>query len=245
MAEHTAITWTDSTFNPWWGCAKVSPGCDNCYAQAMDHRTGGNHWQDKPRTMSDDNWRKPLRWQKQAKESGVPHRVFCGSMCDWADKNAPDGQRDRLWKLIRDTPDLQWQLLTKRAPNIQKYLPDDWGDGYKNVWLGVTIEDQSHGVPRIGVLREIAAHIRFLSIEPLIQDLGTLDLRGIGWVIIGGESGPKAREMDRFWVMAIIEQCRAQGVPVFFKQWGSWYGSANDKGGCRIYGREVKEWPNE
>ncbi|MGD8911282.1 MAG: DUF5131 family protein, partial [Candidatus Thiodiazotropha sp.] len=124
MAEKTEIAWTDSTFNPWWGCTKVGPGCDQCYAEALDKRTGGSHWGkgSSPRILSADNWDKPKRWQRQAEKDGTPRKVFCGSMCDWADKNAPAGERDRLWNLIRETPALRLQLLTKRAPNIEKYL---------------------------------------------------------------------------------------------------------------------------
>lgn len=241
MAEETEIAWTDSTFNPWWGCSKVGAGCDHCYAESLDKRTGGNHWgPDKtPRTMSGDNWRKPRRWQKQAEAGGVRRRVFCGSMCDWADKNAPGGERDRLWSLIRETPSLDWQLLTKRAPRIATCLPDDWGDGYPNVWLGVTVENRKHGLPRIDYLRDVPARVRFLSIEPLLEDLGPLNLDGIHWVIVGGESGPLARPMQPEWVASIRAQCEAQGVPFFFKQWGG----RRDKGGCLISGGEIKQWP--
>lgn len=241
MAEETEIAWTDSTFNPWWGCSKVGAGCDHCYAESLDKRTGGDHWgPDKtPRTMSADNWRKPRRWQKQAETDGERRRVFCGSMCDWADKNAPSGERGRLWSLIRDTPNLDWQLLTKRALRIGDCLPEDWGTGYPNVWLGVTVENRKHGLPRIEHLRRVPALVRFLSIEPLLEDLGPLDLSGIHWVIVGGESGPLARPMRPEWVASIREQCEAQGVPFFFKQWGG----RRDKGGCLISGGEIKQWP--
>ncbi|MBT3042243.1 MAG: phage Gp37/Gp68 family protein [Candidatus Thiodiazotropha sp. (ex Codakia orbicularis)] len=242
MAETTEIAWTDSTFNPWWGCTKVGPGCDHCYAEALDKRTGGSHWGkgSSPRTLSADNWRKPKRWNRQAEEDGTPRKVFCGSMCDWADKNAPAGERDRLWQLIRETPMLQWQLLTKRASNIEKYLPDDWGCfGWRHVWLGVTVENKRHGLRRLNMLREIPAKVRFVSIEPLLEDLGNLDLRGIGWVIVGGESGHHARAMEQAWVERIEAQCKEQSVPFFFKQWGG----RKDKGGCLLGGREVKEWP--
>ena len=135
MAEKTGIAWTDSTFNPWWGCTKVAPGCDNCYAATLDHRTGGKHWEPlvEPRTMSTDNWRKPRKWNKTASESNVRHKVFCGSMCDWADNHAPSGQRDRLWDLIRETPSLDWQLLTKRAPNIWLCAFYGWNHPFFNL----------------------------------------------------------------------------------------------------------------
>lgn len=246
MAETTGIAWTDSTFNPWWGCTAVGPECANCYAEALDNRTGGNNWgaRSKPRSMSGDNWRKPVRWNRDHAEFAAAHdgrsrRVFCGSMCDWTDKNAPEGQRDRLWQLIRSTPNLNWQLLTKRAPNIQKCLPDDWGRGYDNVWLGVTVGDRKHGKPRIDVLREIPAKIRFLSVEPLLEDLGELDLSGIHWVIVGGESGPGCRPMKLAWVERILAQCREQGVPFFYKQRGGFPAKED----CLLNGVEIKEWP--
>lgn len=161
-------------------------------------------------------------------------------MCDWADMNAPDGHRDRLWELIRATHNLDWQLLTKRAPNIAKFLPPDWGDGYANVWLGVTVEDREHGLPRIEHLRNIPARVRFLSIEPLLEDLGEIDLTGINWVIVGGESGHGARFMESLWVERIQWQCQAARVPFFFKQWGGKRG----QGSNLLNGHEVKQWPN-
>jgi protein gp37 len=134
MAETTGIKWTDSTFNPWVGCTKIAPGCDHCYAEAGNRRFGGTQWVSGPKVTRPDNWKAPVNWNKKATK---PHLVFCGSYCDWADKNAPEGARERLWDLIRATPRLRWQLLTKRAPNIREYLPIDWGSGYRNVWLGV------------------------------------------------------------------------------------------------------------
>lgn len=241
MAETTGILWTQSTFNPFWGCTQVAPGCDNCYAKAVDARVGGLHWGigSTPRVMSDSYWKQPLRWDKKASAAGVRHRVFSGSMCDWTDKNAPAGQLARLWDLIRATPNLDWQLLTKRAPNIRRCLPTDWGNGYDNVWLGVTVEDRKHGLPRIEHLRRVPAKIRFLSIEPLLEDLGEIDLNGIQWAICGGESGPSARPMAIEWVVSLRRQAAAAGVPFFFKQWGG----RRDKGGCLLDGIEIKEWP--
>jgi protein gp37 len=191
--------------------------------------------------MTDKYWRKPQRWNRQAEAKNKTHKVFCGSMCDWADNNAPEGQRGRLWQLIRDTPHLTWQLLTKRGGNIHRFLPDDWGTGYPNVWLGVTVEDQKHGFPRIEHLREIPATVRFLSMEPLLEPVGIgyLPLGGIHWVIVGGESGPNARPMMASWVTDIQIECIFSDVPFFFKQWGG----RKDKGGCLIDGAEVKEWP--
>lgn len=275
MADNTQISWTDSTFNPWWGCTKIAPGCDNCYAATLDNRVGGNHWGagSAPRIMSENNWRKPMKWAHKhfyrchecdwrgdnpildevyntevcpscdsQLVATTKRRVFCGSMCDVFDNNAPDGQRERLWQLIRETPMLTWQLLTKRAPNIEKYLPDDWGDGYDNVWLGVTVEDRKHGLPRADILSVIPAKVRFLSCEPLLESLGEYDFFAFDWVIVGGESGPHARPMHQYWVMEIKQQCQIDKVPFFFKQWG---GNRKDKGGCLLDGEEVKQWPAE
>lgn len=250
MGKNTEILWTDSTFNPWTGCRKIAPGCDNCYAERDDHRFG-DHWSPgseyKQRVPS--YWHQPTVWNKNALKLGKRQKVFCGSMCDWADSNAPQEIRDDLWDLIRATPMLDWQLLTKRAKNIEKYLPQDWGSGYDNVWLGVTVEDKKHGLPRIDILREISAKIRFLSVEPLLEDLGFIDLEGIGWVIVGGESGPGARPMKKIWVEYIQIQCGLIDLPFFFKQWGrnDNIGANPDekKGGNLLNGKTYLEFPRE
>lgn len=223
--KRSRINWTDHTFNPWQGCTKVSPGCKNCYAEVIDKRNlhgTGPHWgPGVPRkTMSNSNWTQPLMWNRKAVAVGERHRVFCASMADVFDDEAPEGQRERLWQLIRQTPNLDWLLLTKRPLNILKYLPADWRNGYHNVWLGATVENRQNGIPRIDVLREIPAVVRFLSIEPLLEDLGALDLRGVHWAIIGGESGNGARRFDTEWAESIIEQCRTQNVRVWVKQLG-------------------------
>lgn len=244
MASETNISWCDSTFNPWWGCTAIAPGCDNCYAAAFDKRVGGNYWDVKvaPRQTKPSNWRNPIKWNKQAGIEGRRHRVFCGSMMDWCDKDAPPDARDELWALIKATPMLDWQLLTKRATLIKRCLPDDWGDGYDNVWLGVTVEDKEYGYPRIEALRQIPAKVRFLSCEPLLEgDMDDIYLDGIHWVIIGGESGPNYRPMEKSWAECLFDSCEDQCVPTWFKQWG---GKAKDKGGCLIYGIEIKEWPH-
>lgn len=244
MGDKTGISWTDSTFNPWWGCTKVAPGCDHCYAEALDKRTGGDHWNNKPRAMSQANWNKPVKWNREATGR---HLVFCGSMCDVFDKNAPDGQRERLWELIRQTPNLTWQLLTKRAPNIRKYLPEDWGDGYENVWLGVTVEDRKHGIPRMKILSNIPAKLRFLSCEPLLENIGmdrmdTIFLDHFGWIIVGGESGSKARELKKEWIDDIRVSCKWMSIPLFFKQWSA---PAAWKADHLLDGAEVREFPIE
>ena len=244
MADQTGISWTDHTFNPWWGCTAIAPGCDNCYAAALDKRTGGDYWNPKvkPRRTSPANWRKVLKWNEHAEIENRRHRVFCGSMMDWCDNNAPEKALNDLWDLIRNTPMLDWQLLTKRATRIADCLPYDWGDGYQNVWLGVTCEDCKHGYPRIAALREIPAKIRFVSAEPLLDWLYQADrhLESVDWLIIGGESGPNFREIPREWFTDLIYLGKQAGCSIWFKQWG---GNSRNKGGCLVDGTELKEWP--
>lgn len=244
MAEETGISWTDHTFNPWWGCTAIAPGCDNCYAAALDKRTGGNYWdvKQKPRATKPANWNKVIKWNKQAEFEGKRHRVFCGSMMDWCDKDAPEGVLDDLWELIRSTPMLDWQLLTKRVKLIEDRLPDDWGNGYDNVWLGVTCEDKKHGLERVKYLQKIPAKVRFLSCEPLLEDIVPFNLDGIDWVIVGGESGPGYRKMDHRWAHNLVNDCLIAKVPVWFKQWG---GNSKGKGGDDISGKIIKQWPEK
>ena len=243
MAETTAILWTDHTHNEWWGCsAPAGAGCDHCYAATMDRRTGGSYFGigTAPRLTKEQNRNKPYRWNREAEAAGVRAKVFCGSMMDFFDKNAPEGAREALWAKIKATPWLDWQLLTKRPANIARMLPADWGNGYSNVWLGVTVENHRSGLRRLDQLRTIPAVVRFISVEPLLEDLGDIDLTGVQWAIVGGESGGGFRKMEKTWADRVIAQCRQQNVAVFFKQWG---GTAKDAGGCIIDGIEIKEWP--
>jgi len=189
--------------------------------------------------MGANHWSEPHRWNAAAQASGERVRVFCASMADVFDEQAPAGQLERLWEIIRRTPHLDWQLLTKRPHLIEARLPNDWGRGYQNVWLGTSVED-SRVTHRIERLREIPAQVRFLSIEPLIGPLPTLGLRGIHWVIVGGESGPKARPMQESWVIDILRQCVNQEVEFFFKQWG---GVNKKKNGRLLNGRTYDGLP--
>ena len=223
--KNSGINWTHHTFNAWVGCTKVSPGCKNCYAEAMDRRKlhdRVSHWgPGAPRkVMSDAYWKQPLKWNAEAAATGERRRVFCSSMADVFDEEGPIDQRERLWQLIRQTLSLDWLLLTKRPQNISKLLPADWNQGYSNVWLGVSVEDREYGLPRVDVLREIPAEIRFLSVEPLLEDLGEINLSGIHWVIVGGESGSRARSTDATWVESVIAQCSLENVAVWVKQLG-------------------------
>ncbi len=244
MGAETAIAWTDSTFNPWWGCTKIDAACVHCYADTLDRRYGGGHWgpHAQRRTFGEKHWNEPLKWEREAAKDGVRRRVFCGSMCDWADILAPAGAVEQLWDLIRRTPHLDWLLLTKRADRIEQLLPKDWGDGYQNVWQGVTVGDQA-GRWRLDHLTRIRARVRFVSVEPLLEPLDLskwLAVRDTGhgpapsweltrssdgegtpllhWVIVGAESGPKARPMAENWVRGIRDQCVASGAGFFYKQ---------------------------
>jgi protein gp37 len=226
MGFDSSIEWTTHTFNPWWGCTRASAGCQNCYAEALAKRYGQNVWGplNSRRLMSEGYWKQPHTWNARAKKMGVRAQVFCASMADVFEDDAPADQRERLWQVIRDTPWLDWQLLTKRPQNIAHMLPSDWQldsqDGWRNVWLGTSIEDEKVA-HRSQVLARIPAHLRFLSVEPLIGPLENLSLEGIAWVIVGGESGPGARPMRSEWATAVMEQCARAEVPCFFKQTGS------------------------
>jgi protein gp37 len=246
----TRIEWADFTFNPVWGCTKVSPACDNCYAEAWDKRTGGAHWGPKApvREFGDKHWQGPLAWNDAAKTKGVRRRVFCASMADVFDNRWPEHVRPKLWRLIRATPHLDWLLLTKRPQNIAKMLPAEyggWGDGWDNVWLGTTVENQEEADRRIPHLLAVPAKVRFLSCEPL---LGPVDIRehllgltvpyprsdALHWVIVGGESGRKARPMQEEWALSLRDQCAAADVPFFFKQWGEFGPTGEYRDGRRF-----------
>jgi protein gp37 len=211
------IEWTHSTFNPWWGCVKVSPGCEHCYAESAANRYGHHVWGSKMprRFFSDEYWAKPLKWNAAAAKLCERHRVFCASMADvFEDRRDLDIERAKLWRLIEQTPALDWLLLTKRPENMPRLLPGVIG---RNMWLGTTVEDVKRK-ERIDILRNVPAFTRFLSVEPLLEDLGALDLRGIDWVIVGGESGHGARPMNEDWVRSIRDQCVSAGVRFFYKQ---------------------------
>lgn len=232
MAQNSKIEWTHHTFNPWWGCIRVSPACKHCYAEAWARRVGMDLWGAKSprRFFTDTHWREPLKWNREAAEAGERRRVFCASMADVFEKRAElDAHRARLWPLIESTPHLDWLLLTKRPENIATMAP--WDRSWpSNVWLGTTAENQHWAAKRIPMLLENAAKVKFISAEPL---LGALRLdgfllpanrtgRGLNWVIAGGESGPYSRPMNPSWVEDLRDQCEAAGTAFHFKQWGHW-----------------------
>jgi len=243
MAENSKIEWCSHTFNHVWGCTKVSPGCNNCYAENMANRFSVKFGVDEPRrTFGDKHWNEPLKWNRRAAEQGVRERVFCASMADVFDKNSPEGVRERLWALIKSTPNLDWLIVTKRIGNAKNMLPADWGDGYPNAWLMITVVNQEEADRDIPKLLDTPAVIRGLSMEPLLGKVNLHDFLpfsvmhgvtieghahrifgGVDWVIVGGESGPNARPIHPDWIKLLRDQCKEAGVPFFFKQWGEWY----------------------
>lgn len=225
MAKNSRIEWTTHTFNPWWGCVKVSQACKHCYAESWAKRVGQNVWGPKAdrRFFGDKHWSEPLRWNADAAKTGERPRVFCASMADvFEDRRDLDEARQRLWGLIEATPNLDWLLLTKRPEVIADLAP--WGAEWPdNVWLGTTVETQEWADKRLPILTAIPAKVRFISAEPL---LGPVDLgqhaTGLDWVITGGESGPKARPSSPSWFRDLLNQCMAADVAFHFKQWGDW-----------------------
>ncbi len=219
MTTATTIEWTEQTWNPTTGCTKISPGCKHCYAETMATRLqamGANGYQNGFKlSILPERLAEPLKRRKAT-------TYFVNSMSDLFHNDIPFEFLDRVFDVIKQTPHHTYQILTKRAARMRKYFVPGERLLPGNVWLGVSVENRKHGLPRIDELREIEASIRFLSVEPLLEDLGQIDLSGIHWVIVGGESGPKARPMKPEWVKSIKEQCEQRNVAFFFKQWGGW-----------------------
>ena len=211
----TKIEWTDKTWNPITGCTKISAGCANCYAEIMSKRLQAMK-QDKYKngfilTMHNNVLDEPIKWKK-------PHTIFVCSMSDLFHENVPFSFIDKVVETIKSTPQHNYQILTKRANRMAEYFSDKIIP--KNAWLGVTV-DIASSKSRIDFLRNLNAPIKFLSCEPLLEDLGDMNLDGIDWVIVGGESGAKARPMKEEWVQSIKVQTEKQGSAFFFKQWGT------------------------
>lgn len=248
MADRTAIEWTDATFNPWWGCTRVSPACAHCYADTLARRYGHRLWDGGARRFfSEEHWAKPRRWNRAAEAHGRRLKVFCASMADvFEHDTALEPWRRRLWSLIEETPWLVWQLLTKRPENVGTMVP--WRNGWPaNVWIGTSIENSRHTF-RADVLRELPARARFISAEPLLGSLylngkpnrAPLDLDGIDWLIAGGESGPRYRPVDVDWVRELRDACADSGTAFFYKQQG---GRTPKAGGRELDGRTWSEFP--
>jgi protein gp37 len=238
MADGSAIEWTDATWNPVTGCTKITRGCDNCYAERFSER-----WRGIPGhpfsngfdlTLRPERLEQPLKWKR-------PRMIFVNSMSDLFHKDVPKNFIDGVFDTMEAAHWHKFQVLTKRSSLMRRYLRDRYGAdrGPAHIWCGVSVED-AKAAARITHLRQSPAGVRFLSIEPLIGAVGKVNLEGIDWVIAGGESGPGARPIHLEWVREVRDQCQAQKVAFFFKQWG---GIRPKSGGRELDGREWSEFP--
>jgi protein gp37 len=251
VADRSGIEWTDATFNPWWGCSRVSPACAHCYADTLATRYGYSLWGEarSRRFLSDSHWKQPVLWNRRSAVQRRRTRVFCASMADvFEDHPELASERARLWRLIEETPNLDWQLLTKRIENVRPLVP--WGDSWpNNVWLGVSVEN-SRFAYRVDLLRDTHAKVRFISAEPLLGDLfddkrgrrAPLSLDGIDWVIAGGESGPGCRPTDLQWIRELRDVCQGTSTAFFLKQLGG-HPDKRGKDKARLDGRLWRQFP--
>lgn len=239
MSEKSKIEWTDSTWNPVRGCTKVSPGCKHCYAETFAERFRGVKGHPfefgfdlrlVPEKLGD-----PIRWS-------IPRRIFVNSMSDLFHPDVPDEFVENVCRVMLAANWHTYQVLTKRADRMSHLLRTKLKNAAtaSHIWWGVSVENKTHGLPRIDLLRKARPAVAFLSIEPLLEDLGAFSLKGIHWAIVGGESGPGARPLEKTWVRSIRAQCRAQKVPFFFKQWG---GVRKAENGRTLDGRTYDEFP--
>jgi protein gp37 len=219
MSTHTKIEWTDATWNPVRGCTKISPGCQHCYAETFAERfrgVAGHPFEFGfdlrlvPEKLGD-----PIRWN-------TPRKIFVNSMSDLFHPDVPDDYIEKISRVMLAANWHSYQVLTKRADRMGELLKTKLRKAAlaSHIWWGVSVEDKAHGLPRIEQLRRAKTTVAFLSIEPLLEDLGNFDLKGIQWVIVGGESGPRARPLSADWVRPIRLQCQKENIPFFFKQWG-------------------------
>lgn len=239
MAEKSAIEWTDATWNPVTGCTKISAGCDNCYAERFSERFRGVKGHPFETgfdlTLRPARLEQPLHWRK-------PRMIFVNSMSDLFHKDVPEKFITRVFDTMESAHWHTFQVLTKRSSLMRDFLKRRYSrrSGPAHIWCGVSVEDGSK-LSRVQHLQQAPAGGRFLSIEPLIGPVGTLSLHGIDWVIVGGESGPRARPIEREWVRDIRDQCKTANVAFFFKQWG---GLRPKDGGRRLDGQEWNQFPN-
>lgn len=242
MGAESKIEWTEQTWNPTTGCDKVSPGCKHCYAEAMANRlkamTASGYQNGFELTLQPHRLEQPVKRKK-------PTVYFVNSMSDLFHGDISDTYLDQVFNVIRSTPQHTYQILTKRAERLPEYFSDK--ECPANVWLGVTVEDREYGIPRIDYLRQIKATVRFVSVEPLLEDLGSVDFSGIHWVIVGGESGPKARPMKAEWAEHVRNYATTAGAAYFFKQWGTWGADgvkrAKQLNGRKLNGKVYDEYP--
>jgi protein gp37 len=239
MVNKSKIEWTDTTWNPVRGCTKISPGCKHCYASTFAERfrgvPGHPYEQGFDLRLVPGKVYEPLFWN-------APSMVFVNSMSDLFHAKIPDSFVIQVAEVMMQANWHTYQVLTKRADRLHKMLsgPLKFAAMSPHIWWGVSVEDIKHGVPRIDRLRNTTASMKFLSVEPLIEDLGVIDLKGIDWVIVGGESGPGARPMKEEWVIKVLKSCRKHRVPFFFKQWG---GVNKKKNGRELQSKMYDEFP--
>lgn len=239
MSLNSSIEWTDATWNPVRGCVKVSPGCKHCYAETFAERfrgvSGHPYEQGFDLRLVPKKLTEPFRWR-------LPKLVFVNSMSDLFQDGVPDEYILAVASVMATANWHTFQVLTKRPERLRNLSSSQmqFAASQAHIWWGVSVEDKKHGVPRIGQLQQASVGMRFLSIEPLLEDLGEIDLRSIDWVIVGGESGPGARPMKREWVVSVRDQCSLAGVPFFFKQWG---GVRKKKQGRLLDGHTYDEYP--
>ena len=239
MSEHSDIEWTDATWNPVRGCTKVSPGCKHCYAEIFAERfrgvPGHPYEQGFDLRLVPEKLAEPLRWKS-------PRMIFVNSMSDLFHEDVPEDYILHVAQVMGQASWHTFQVLTKRSERMRDLLggPLRFAASLPHIWWGVSVEDRRYGLVRIGHLRATPARVRFLSVEPLLEDLGPLDLRGLRWVIVGGESGRGARPMEKSWVTSIRDQCRKARVPFFFKQWG---GFQKSRAGRELDGTTYDELP--
>jgi protein gp37 len=239
MAEHSKIEWTDSTWNPVRGCTKISPGCKHCYAEAFAERfrgvKGHPYEQGFDLRLVPEKLVEPLLWP-------TPRMVFVNSMSDLFQDGVSDEYVEAVARVMQTADWHTYQVLTKRSDRMRKLLNGGLSFAARlgHIWWGVSVEDKRYGIPRMEDLRSALAATRFLSVEPLLEDLGQLNLSGIHWVIVGGESGPGARTIEHDWVKSLRFQCRKASIPFFFKQWG---GVRKKETGRKLDGRTYDELP--
>jgi protein gp37 len=239
MSIGTAIEWTDATWNPVRGCTKVSAGCKHCYAETFAERfrgvKGHPYQQGFDLRLVPEKLEEPLRWPS-------PMRIFVNSMSDLFHPAIPDDYVEAVAQVMIAASWHTFQVLTKRSERLCAMLRSrlKFASRYSHIWWGVSVENRREGVPRIALLRAAPAGVRFLSVEPLLEELGELDLDGIHWVIVGGESGPGARPMEEKWVLSVRDQCRRARIPFFFKQWG---GTRKAARGRALRGKTYDEFP--
>ena len=239
MSQHSEIEWTDATWNPVRGCTKITPGCDHCYAATFAERfrgvPGHPYEQGFDLRLVPEKLAEPLRWK-------TPKMIFVNSMSDLFHKDVPDDYVEAVGHVMERANWHTYQVLTKRSSRLRDMLKTrlQFAATLPNIWWGVSVENRAQGLVRIRHLQEAPAAIRFLSIEPLLEDLGEINLDGIHWVIVGGESGAGARPMEKEWVVSLREQCARANVPFFFKQWG---GVRKSKTGRELDGKTYDSLP--